>query len=170
MKRPALALALLALPLACGGETKTEEPKKTDAAAPKGEPAKAPEDDAVAKRRAKREADEKAAKEAEAARIAAVEALAVLPEKLPKDIKKACDAVADAQLKFFEKMFEGAELEKLKAAQGTQRPMAIASCTKSGSIQAAACQANALNAATDKSLGKSISDIMRVCLEKVPPK
>jgi hypothetical protein len=156
----ALALSLPLLP-ACGGEAKKDEP----APATKAEEPKK-EDDAIARRRAEREAKAKAEKEAEEARVAAVDKLTVLPAKLPKDIKKACDAVAEAQLKFFEKMYEGPELEKLKAAQGTQRPMTISQCTSTGSIQAAACQANALSTAEGPELKASISDIMRVCLEK----
>lgn len=153
------ALALF-ITTACGGEAKKAEPEV------KAEEPKKVEDDAVAKRRAEREAKAKAEKDAEDARVAAVNALATLPPKLPKDIKKACDAVADAQLKFFERMFEGPELEKLKAAQGTQRPMTVNGCTGLGSIEAAACQVAALDAATDKTLKSSISDIMRVCIEK----
>lgn len=160
-----LALALAAAPLACGGETKTEETKKADAPAA-AEAKKPAEDDKIAKRRAEREAKEKAEKEAEAARLAAIDKLTILPAKLPKDLKKACEAVADAQLTFFGKMFEGAELEKLKAAQGTQRPMTMSTCTGAGSIPAAACQANALTTAEGKELKSSISDIMRVCIEK----
>jgi hypothetical protein len=161
-RRLALALAL-SLPLlpACGGEAKKEEPAPAKAAE---EPKK--EDDAIAKRRADREAKAKAEKEAEEARLAAVDKLAVLPAKMPKDIKKACDAVADAQLKFFEKMYSGPELDKLKAAQGTQRPMTLSQCTSTGSLEAAACQANALTTAEGPELKTSISDIMRVCLEK----
>lgn len=156
-----LALAL-SLPLlsACGGEAKKDEPAPTKAEEPKKE------DDAIARRRADREAKAKAEKDAEDARVAAVDKLTVLPAKLPKDIKKACDAVAEAQLTFFEKMYTGPELEKLKAAQGTQRPMTISQCTSTGSIQAAACQANALTTAEGPELKTSISDIMRVCLEK----
>lgn len=160
--RRLLPLALVfTLSPACGGEA-----KKADEAPKVAEPAKAAEDDGVARRRAEREAKAKAEKEAEEKRIADIAALAVLPAKLPKDIKKACDGVADAQLKFFERMFEGPELDKLKAAQGTQRPMTINGCTGLGSIEAAACQIAALDAATDKSLKSSISDIMRVCIEK----
>lgn len=156
----AFALAFTLLP-ACGGEAKKDEPAPTKAAE---EPKK--EDDAIARRRAEREAKAKAEKDAEDARVAAVDKITVLPAKLPKDLKKACDAVAEAQLKFFEKMYEGPELEKLKAAQGTQRPMTISQCTSTGSIQAAACQANALTTAEGPELKASISDIMRVCLEK----
>lgn len=161
LRRAAPFVLALSLTPACGGD----EPKK---AAPevKAEEAKPAEDDAVARRRAEREAKAKAEKEAEEARLAAIDALAVLPPKLPKDLKKACDAVADAQLKFFERMFEGPELDKLKAAQGTQRPMTIQGCTSLGSLEAAACQITALDGATDKALKSSISDIMRVCIEK----
>lgn len=163
LTRPRLLALALSLPLlpACGGEAKKDEPAPTKAEEPK----KA-EDDPIARRRAEREAKAKAEKDAEDARLAAVDKLTVLPAKLPKDIKKACDAVADAQLKFFETMYTGPELEKLKAAQGTQRPMTLSQCTSTGSIQAAACQANALTTAEDPALKASISDIMRVCLEK----
>ena len=158
--RRALPFALvLSLSAACGGEAKKAAPAPTKAA----EPA---EDPGVVKRREERLAKEKAEKDAEAARVAAIDALTVLPEKLPKDLGKTCEAVADAQMKFFERMFEGEKLEKLKAAQGTQRPMTISGCTGFGSIEAAACQVAAFDGATDKSLASSVSDIARVCNEK----
>lgn len=159
---PVLTLALLlSLAPACGGEA-----KKAEEAPKAAEPAKPAEDEGVARRRAERETKERAEKEAEEKRLADIQALAVLPAKLPKNLKKACEGVADAQLKFFERMFEGPELDKLKAAQGTQRPMTISHCTGLGSIEVAACQIAALDAATDASLKNSISDIMRVCIEK----
>lgn len=160
------ALLAFALPLvlpACDSGEKKDEP----AAAPaKAEEPKKAEDDPIARRRAEREAKAKAEKEAEEARTAKIAELAVLPAKLPKDLKKACEGVADAQLKFFEKMYEGAALEKLKAAQGTQRPMTIQGCTGLGSLEVAACQINALTTASDPVLKDAVSDIMRVCAEK----
>lgn len=157
----ALPIALvLSLSAACGGEAKKADP------APAQEAAEPAEDPAIAKRRNDRLAKEKAEKDAEAARVAAIDALAVLPAKLPKDLGKACEAVADAQLKFFERMYDGAKFEKIKAAQGTQRPSTISGCTGVGSLEAAACQVAAFDAATDPTLGSSVSDIMRVCNEK----
>ena len=169
--RAALFALVFPLALACdSGEAKKEEPAGGAAAPAKAEEAKKPEDDPIARRRAEREAKAAAEKAAEEERKAKIEALAVLPAKLPKDLKKACEGVADAQLKFFEKMYEGAKLEKLKAAQGTQRPMTLQSCQGQGSIEIAACQINALTTAEDKILQDAVSDIARVCAEKFAKK
>lgn len=161
-RTPLALLVSTALLVACGGgDTKTGAPAEAKAQ----EPPKPAEDEGVAKRRAEREAKKKAEDEAAAAKKAAIEALAVLPPKLPKDIKKACEGVADAQLEFFKRVFEGPELEKLQAAQGTQRPMTVSSCTKLGSVEVAACQSHALSQAKVE-LKSEVSEIMRVCIEK----
>lgn len=157
-----LAVTLCSSSLACdSGESKP----KANAAAD----AKASEDDerkkAVEALRKKREAEAKAKEEEEAKKKAAIDAALTLPEKLPKKLDKACKAVGEAHDGFMNRMFEGDTVEKWNQAKGTQIPMTVAQCTKQGSIEVAACQANALNNAPEN-LKKELPELLRGCIDK----
>ncbi len=119
----------------------------------------------LAARKAAREAEKKKEEEAKAAYAVKVDGLCVLPEKLPKKLAKACDAVADANDKFMTRMYTGAALEKWEKAKQTQLGMTKAQCTKTGKVEVAACQMNAMNAAQED-MKKALPDIMRRCIEK----
>ena len=155
---------MAALTAACGGGSKPEEAKKQEAPA---EAKVAPVDDAVAKRRAEREAKEKAAKDAEAKKLQDIKDLAVLPEKLPKKLDKACDEVAAAQDAFMQKWFPD-QATQWASGKGTQLGMTKKTCM-SGSIEVAACQAKALTDAPE-ALRKEIPGLFSACIEKFGPK
>lgn len=140
--------------------------------APKADPAaeaRAKEEEDKKKRveanRLKREADVKAKADEAAAHQAAIDALLVLPEKMPKKLDKACKAASEAQDAFMLRHYDGEAVEKWNAAKSTQLQQAVALCTKLGSIEAAACQSNALTTAPTE-LKKALPDLLRGCMEK----
>ncbi len=156
------SVVLFSFAAACGpsGPTPSELEAQKAAAAKKKE-----EEDALAKRKADREAKEQAVKDAEAALAAQIDALAVLPEEMPKDLKKACDARAQAEDDFMTKNFEGAAVDKWNEAKGTQLGFAKQSCMKVGKIEIPACQINALSKAPPE-LKKNLPDLLKRCIDK----
>ena len=172
LKTCALAL-LLAFSGACDSGPSEEEKKAADEAAAKKAAEEKEKEEAIAKRAEKRK-QEKEAKEAEEAKIkAAVEAVAVIPEgaKLPKDLGKACDAVAEAHDGFVKRQYEGEEfLEKWEGGlKGTQLPMTKVQCNQGNSIKIAVCQKNALDNAGPE-LKEQIPDLYRTCVDKYADK
>ncbi len=122
-------------------------------------------DKRLAERKAKREAAEKAKVEAEAKKAADVDALCVLPAKLPKKLDKGCADVAAAHDRFMNRSFEGEVREKWNAAKGTQMPMTIMQCTNTGSLQVAGCQAAALDKAPPE-MASELPTILKRCIDK----
>ncbi len=120
---------------------------------------------AVEAARKKREAAAKAKEDEAAKKQAAVDAVLVLPEKMPKKLDKACKAAGDAQDAFMNRMFEGEAVEKWNAAKSTQMQKTVADCIKQANIEVAACQTNALNTAP-KDLAKQLPDLLRGCIDK----
>lgn len=173
-----LLLVLPMLIIACDDSSKT-------APSPAVVADKKAEEDAemqkrIEERKQKRLAEEKAKEEAEAAKKAAIEKVAVLPEKLPKGVGKACDDVGTALDEFMNRLYadDSATLEKWNSAKGTQLPMTVATCVKAGSVKVAACQKAALDNAPPE-LKEDQTEIMRYCIDKfgrpgkgsaVPPK
>lgn len=152
------ATALLLL-VACGGGAPAET-KKQDAPveAKKAEPEKN-------KYTLEREAKAQAAKDAVEKKTKMVDELTVLPEKLPKKLDKACEEVGVAMDGFMLKWFPE-NWPKLKTKQMADLKE---SCTSTGSIEAAACQAKALAAAPEE-LNKAVPDILLACIEKFAKK
>lgn len=161
---PVLA-SLLFIPVACdsGGDAPSAEAKAAEAKAQE----EAELQKRLEERRKKREAEQKAKEEEEAKKEAALDALAVLPEgvKMPKKLDKACAAVGEAQMAFFERMYEGETLEKLKSSAGTAIPMTVGTCKKSGAIEVAVCQKHALETAPPD-MKQALSLILRKCIDK----
>ena len=157
----AVGVAALFCVAACGGESKPAEVKKQDAPAEAAKPAE-PEKN---KYTLEREAKAQAAKDAEAKKVKMVDELAVLPEKLPKKLDKACEEVGVAMDGFMLKWFPD-NWAKLKTKQMADLKE---SCTSTGSIEAAACQAKALAAAPEE-LNKAVPEILRACIEKFAKK
>jgi len=128
-------------------------------------PEKSEEDKAVEERlaakRAAREAEAKAAED----KVNAIKALAVLPEKMPKDLEAACKGVAQAQDEFMQKHYEGEGLQRWNEAKGTQMGMLQTGCVKSGNIEVAACQINAMNNAPAE-FKKDLPDVLKACIDK----
>jgi K+-sensing histidine kinase KdpD len=154
--------ALLCAALLCTGLTacvKTEEKKDEK----KDEPTEA--DKEVAERLAKKRADREAAEKALVDKAAAIQALAVLPEAMPKNLAAACDAAAQAQDEFMMRNFEGEGLAKWNEAKGTQLGMVKSACVESQSIEIPACQTNAMNNAP-ADFKKDLPEILKACIDK----
>jgi len=140
---------------ACGGGSKPDEAKKQEA--PVEAPAKV---EAPNKFKAEREAKAKAAEEAAANKIKQVDALTVLPAKLPKKLAPACEELNVAMDAFMVKWFPANwPMQKTKQLADMKE-----SCLK-GTIETAACQANAL-AAAPQELNKAVPDLLGACIEK----
>jgi hypothetical protein len=131
-------------------------------------------------RKQQRLAEQKAAEEAEAKKQAAMEAVAIVPDTLPKGLGKACDAVGESYDAFMNRMYadDPETLQKWNDAKGTQLPMTVATCVKGASIEAAACQKHALDNAPEELAGEQ-TELLRFCIDKygkaskggaVPPK
>lgn len=161
----ALGAVLLA---GCGGGSKPEEAKKDEGKAAAKADAKPPVDDALAKRKADREAKEQAVKDAEAKKLKLVQDLAVLPAKLPKKLDKACDEVAAAQDAFMQKWFPD-QASQWASGKGTQLGLTKKTCVSGGSIEVAACQAKALTDAPEE-LRKEIPALFTACIDKFAKK
>jgi hypothetical protein len=162
---PILALPFLAAPMGC--DSGNEE--KPAAAAADAEPEMSEQDKRIQARIQKRKDEEAAAQkaidDAEAAKQEALDKITVLPEKLPKKLDKACAEVAEANDRFMLRLYEGPTVEKWNQAKGTQLGMTKANCQKSGSLEVAACQIAAMDAAGPE-LKKALPDIFKVCIEK----
>jgi hypothetical protein len=157
--RPTASLcsALLCLTLAACDKPEDKSEKKVE------EPTEA--DKEVAERLAKKRAERAAAEQAEADKLALIQTLIALPEKMPKDLEHACDDVATAQDEFMKRHFEGEALSKWEAAKGTQLSMVKANCAKAQSIEVPACQTHAMNSAPPE-LKKSLPELLKGCIDK----
>lgn len=156
-----LALAALAA-LGC-------DSAKTDDAAAKQKAdaeAKATKDkEALAQRKAEREAAEKKQADEAAALKSKIDALAVIPDGLPKKLDKACEAMLAAYDGYMQKVLQGDMLTKWKTG-GNEMQLAVfrKECLKRD-IPTAMCQAHALGAATPD-LEKNLADIMQACVAR----
>jgi hypothetical protein len=158
--------AALWLTTACGGgAAPAPDAKKADAPA---EPKKEPEDAGVAKRKADREAKATAKIEEEKKKAEKVAEITKLPEgKLPKKLDKACEALNTAYDAFMRKQFPD-DVAGWDEKKGTQLGMMKKNCM-SGTIEVAACQANAFGLATED-VRKEVPAIMSACIEKFSKK
>lgn len=156
-----VGVAAVLLGAACGGESKSAEAKKQDAPAVED---KKPEPEKN-KYTLEREAKAQAAKDAVEKKAKLVDELTVLPSPLPKKLDKACAEVGVAMDGFMVKWFPE-NWPKLKTKQLNDLKE---SCTSTGSIEAAACQAKALAAAPEE-LNKAVPDILLACIEKFAKK
>ena len=152
-----VGVAAVLLGAACGGESKPAEAKKQDAPAAEE---KKPEPEKN-KYTLEREAKAQAAKDAAEKKVKMVDELTVLPSPLPKKLDKACAEVGVAMDGFMVKWFPD-NWPKLKTKQLNDLKE---SCTSTGSIEAAACQAKALAAAPEE-LNKAVPDLLLACIEK----
>jgi hypothetical protein len=59
-------------------------------------------------------------------------------------------------------------LDKWATASNTQIPLTVATCKKTGSIEAAACQLHALEHAPPE-LKKELPQLLRTCIDKYAP-
>src|SRR5690349_14903540 len=112
--------------------------------------------------------EDKAEEQAAADKLALIQTLIVLPEKMPKDLKQACNDVATAQDEFMMRNFEGEALEKWNAAKGTQLGMVKNNCAKAQSMEVPACQIHAMNSAPPE-LKKDLPELLKGCIDKFGP-
>lgn len=158
-----LITATLCTPaIACdggGGE------KKPDPAADARAKEEAEKEARIEERKKKREADAKAKEDEAAKKQAAIDALLVLPEKMPKKLDKACKAVGEAQDAFMNRLFEGEAVEKWNTRKAKMLQTTVSMCNSQASLEVAACQQNALTNAPPE-LKKSLPDFLRGCIDK----
>jgi len=169
MLRSSAFVLLAALPLCLSplagcdsGPSEAEKKRMEEQAA-----AKQAEEDALAKRKAEREAEEAAVKAAAEEKLAKLDALAVIPEdaEKPKNAEAACQSVADAQDAMMQKYLPEDKVGKWDEGKSSQLQMAKAQCVKMGSMEVAMCQANALNSVPED-LYKDFNELIRICAEK----
>jgi hypothetical protein len=132
---------------------------------PQEEKKSAIDEEALAKRKAEREAKQKAAEEAAEKKRAAIEALVVLPETLPKDLEKACNDVAKAHDAAMQRLAQGDAAAAWATAKENQLPMTIVQCSQGDSLEAAGCQKSALDKAGPE-IADDLQALLRGCLEK----
>ncbi len=141
-----------------GGPPKPSAKEKAAAAAAKAE---AETKAAIAKRTEARLAKKKAEEEAAAKKMEAIAALAKLPEKLPKNLKKACDGVEKASNAFMTRHFEGLDQQKISM----QTQMMKKRCLSGGSVEVAACQSVAMDGASEE-FKKDLPELIKACMKK----
>lgn len=152
------ALAAMLAVAACdqGGATPAAAPAKAADVGP---------DEGAAKKKAEREAKAAAEAKAKADETAALDALAVLPAKLPKGLEPACKQMLAAYDGFMRKVLTGDMLTKWTTG-GNEMQLAVfrKECLKRN-VEVAACQANALEKAGPE-LEPRLADLMGRCNEK----
>jgi len=121
----------------------------------------------VRKKREERAAKKKAEEDAAEAQAKAIDAIAVLPDEkdMPKKLDKACKAVSQANDDFMLRLYEGDALTRWNKIKGGQLSQAEAGCNTLGSLEVAACEINAMNAAGPE-LKKAFPKLKDACIEK----
>ncbi len=157
------SLVCVVTPSACDSGQDTTKNTKSIEATNADRDTKA--DAALADRKAKREAEAREAAAAKREQEAELDALAVIPESLPKSLDKACDAMLKSYDSFMQTTLEGDMLTKWKTG-GNEMQLAVfrKECLKRD-IATAACQAHALGQATPQ-LSPRLADIMQACADK----
>lgn len=143
MARTLVALAaLLALVPACGGGAPPVDETIAKAMTVESKQQKVM-DEAKARDREARTAQATERKETEARRATELDAAAVMPSTMPADLATACEAVMTAYDEF---MKRGPESAALEWSDGRRRKMGErrSACITQGSVEVAACQAQAL--------------------------
>ena len=132
-------------------------------------PEEDPEEKAKAEqRKAERQAKEKAKADAEEAVRQEIAKIAVAPDKLPKKLDEACQAVADAHDGFMQRTKQGEALAAWNAGKEEELPMTFVQCAGADSIPAAACEKAALDAASP-ALVDHVKEIAQTCITKYAP-
>jgi hypothetical protein len=119
----------------------------------------------VAERKEKRLAAERAKAEAADKLRADIAAIAVVPDKPKLGLAEGCEQAAEAQDRFVARI--GTDEAKAAWAAGREKskPMSIIECTSADSVDVAACQIAALDAAPP-TLAANMKDILDYCVEK----
>lgn len=145
---------------ACGGDSIKELPLGHE------QKEKAPDPKRLEERRMQREAEAKAEQNVEAAKTAALDAACTAATK-PKKLDAACAAVGDAWDAFMQKRYadDADVIGKWNESKNAQLPFALTQCKKMGSIEVAACQANAL-ANLPLEIEAEAPEVMAHCAQK----
>jgi hypothetical protein len=166
----AIACSLAALSQgACGKSEDASAAAATPPASPA--PAANSQDAAVeakmAEMKAEREAAAAAKAKEKADKDAKIDAITVLPAKMPKSKDKTCDAMTKAYGAYMSSIVTGEVKEKWDAG-GSEMQLKIirAGCAK-GSLEAAACQIEALKQMTPD-LKSDLPTVIHRCSEKFP--
>lgn len=123
----------------------------------------------AAKQQVERKAKAQAEQELEERRRSEIDAAARLPEPLPGDLESACDALTASYDEF---MKRGSERDVLKWHDGRRKDLGKrrSSCIKVGSVEVAACEAEALAedfpSLADVERTEAARMIMNRCVEK----
>jgi hypothetical protein len=114
-----------------------------------------------------RRADDEAKQQAEQAKQAALDAACSLPATMPKQLDAACAAVGDAWDAFMQKRYadDPDVIAKWNESRNAQLPFALTQCKKEGSIEVAACQANALTT-LPLEIEAEAPEVMAHCIDK----
>ena len=160
MLRRAAFIAVLAVGCHSG-----EQPQPTIAKAKAEADTKAAE---IEKRRKEREAEAKAKEAAEKEHAAKIDALAVLPAKVPKKLDAACKQLLAAYDRYMLSVLEGDMQTKWKTG-GNEMQLALfrKECLKR-TPEIAACQANALSSLPVE-MRTDIATVMERCAAKFGP-
>jgi hypothetical protein len=119
----------------------------------------------VAERAEKRLAAERAKTEAADNLRAEIAKIAVVPEKTKMGLAEGCEQAAEAQDRFVARIGSEEAKAAFTAGRDKSKPMAIIECTSADSIEVAACQIAALDAAPP-TLAENMKDILDYCVEK----
>lgn len=161
MVRPSLAICLLALSvLACDNKKAPTE----SAQSPKTEETKT-EDEALGARRAAREKEQREREAAEEKRVEQIEALTIVPDDAPSDLKKACDRMTQAYDQYMQQVLEGDMLTKWKTGGNEMQITVFRKECLRRNAKVAACQAHALQHAP-RELEKSLPELMKRCADE----
>lgn len=166
------SLGVLALAAACTSGCNKESGPAPAPAPSAAEQAKAAQEakiaKAVAEKRAKREAEEKAAAELKAKTQAAVDALLVAPDKIPRKLRKlpkACAQLTKTYDAFMHRLYSGKVIDEWDGgAKKMPLNMTKTKCLQ-GNVKVALCQIHALKNATPD-LKKQAPAIFRGCFDK----
>lgn len=149
---------LLAVLFACSGAAPTPAPAEA-------EPRPAPIDAAAGKRqdeRKRKQAEEDARKAEIAARL---DALAVLPPKLPKNLEAGCKQMLAAYDGFMRRVLQGDQRTKWTTGGDEMQVAVFRKECLQRDVKVAACQANALTQA-GPDLAAQLPDLMQRCAGK----
>jgi hypothetical protein len=136
------------------------------------------DEEALARRKAEREAATKAKEDAADHLRAELERLCVVPDPMPKEAP-TCEQVAQAHDDFVRRVGDAAAVTAWEAESEETTAMTIVRCTQAGSSKVALCQKNALDGAGAELLPHA-TDLLDTCITRfgkaggdpgvVPPK
>ncbi len=116
--------------------------------------------------------EKKAAEDAEKARVQAIyDEIVKLPDDMPKNVKKACEALPKAYEDFYVNQNAGDDENLLNFYDNKKKTLGErrAKCLKLDNLEAAACQVHALQNAPETGLKGYELELLLQCVEKFAP-